>query len=170
MSCARKDKLCVFSWHQRVSKLTCRCLVPLGALLRRKTLLKTDYPLRSRDNKVVKNGTVGLSVYLDLEQRKRRERREQAAAARRQQAIDLAITEVGRACRVPPAISQGTTEKTTNSQNATAAEIRWPEGMIVIRTVLFRTISPGCGYLFLPVKSESCHNRSISPVLLSHSR
>ncbi|CAM9137499.1 unnamed protein product [Scytosiphon promiscuus] len=57
-------------------------------------LLKTDFPLRSRDNKVGKNGTVGLCVYLDLEQRKRRERREQAAAARRQQAIDLAIAEV----------------------------------------------------------------------------
>lgn len=60
-----------------------------------KMLLKTDYPLRSRDNKVGKSGTVGLCVYLDLEQRKRREKREQAVAARRQQAIDLAIAEVG---------------------------------------------------------------------------
>lgn len=60
-----------------------------------KLLLKTDYPLRSRDNKIGKNGTVGLCVYLDLEHTKRRQRREQAAAARRQQAIDLAVAEVG---------------------------------------------------------------------------
>lgn len=60
-----------------------------------KLLLKTDYPLRSRDNKTGKNGTVGLCAFLDLEQTKRRQRREQATAARRQQAIDLAIAEVG---------------------------------------------------------------------------
>lgn len=58
-------------------------------------LLKSDYPLRSRNNKAGKSGTVGLCVYLDLEQQKRRERREQAEAARRQQAIDQAIAEVG---------------------------------------------------------------------------
>lgn len=69
----------------------------LDVLLLRKVLLKTDYSLRSRDNKVGKNGTVGLCIYLDLEQRKRRDRQEQVVAARRQQAIDLAIAEVSRA-------------------------------------------------------------------------
>lgn len=58
-------------------------------------LLKTEYPLRSRDNQVGKNGTIGLCVYLDLENQKRVRRREQAEAARKQMAIDQAIAEVG---------------------------------------------------------------------------
>ncbi|CAN0018446.1 unnamed protein product [Ectocarpus sp. 6 AP-2014] len=58
-------------------------------------LLKTEYPLRpSGDPKVGGNGTLGLCLYLDLEQKKRRQKREQAVAARRQQAIDLALAEV----------------------------------------------------------------------------
>lgn len=62
-------------------------------------LLKTEYPLRpSGDHKVGGNGTLGLCVYLDLEQKKRRQKREQAAAARRQQAIDLALAEVRYCC------------------------------------------------------------------------
>eukprot|EP00903_Cladosiphon_okamuranus_P010458 g9894.t1 len=65
-----------------------------GGTMDQQLLLKTDYPLRSRDNKIGKNGTVGLCIYLDLEQTKRRQRREQAAAARRQQAIELAVAEV----------------------------------------------------------------------------
>lgn len=70
-----------------------------------KLLLKTDYPLRSRDDKIGENGTVGLCVYLDLEQTKRKQKREQVAAARRQQAIDLAIVEVGcdeKVCSILP--------------------------------------------------------------------
>ncbi|CAM9115968.1 unnamed protein product [Ectocarpus sp. 13 AM-2016] len=58
-------------------------------------VLKTEYPLRSSgDHKVGGNGTLGLCLYLDLEQKKRRQKREQAAAARRQQAIDLALAEL----------------------------------------------------------------------------
>lgn len=57
-------------------------------------LLKTDFPLRSRQNMVGENGTVGLCLYLDLEQQNSRRRREQVEAARRQQAADRAEAEV----------------------------------------------------------------------------
>lgn len=56
--------------------------------------LKTDYPLRSRDNAVGKAGTVGLCVFVDLEKQKRRETRTLAVAASRRQTIDRAIAEV----------------------------------------------------------------------------
>lgn len=57
-------------------------------------LLKTDFPLRSRQNVVDENGTLGLCLYLDLEQENRRRRKEQIEAARRQHAADRAEVEV----------------------------------------------------------------------------